>query len=455
MEEMDIKEICKAVQGKLEYNYPEEIWIKNISIDTRIKTENGLFIAIEGCENDGHNYTKNSYEKGYDCLIVSKEVIKNEKQVIIKVVDTKKAIMDLAKYYKSKFDLVTIGITGSSGKTTTKDIVASVLSEKYKVLKTEGNFNNELGVPLTIFNIEKKHQVAVIEMGMNHFGEIHNLTMIAKPDISIITNIGKAHIENLINEKGILEAKLEIANAMDNGKLLFLNGDDAFLKNVNVKRLQTVKYGYNKNNDIKVSKVVNKNLNGFELVAGGIDVSIHIPGEFMVYNCLVGICCGKELGLTEDEIKKGIRNFKLSKNRLEIIKSKKGVNIINDVYNANPDSMKKAIKMLNDLDLENKVLIAGDMFELGNDSYTYHKEIGEVAFKSNINIIVFIGENSEQSYKQAKKINNINKKIKYYKTQREFLDNINEFKFTNRHTILIKGSRGMKLENTVEKIKEI
>ncbi len=454
MIKITLGEIAKAVGGELNKKEQSKLEVENIAIDSRIEVKGGLFIALKGEKVDGHKFIKSAEEKGCICALVNRGEYKDN--VVIEVDDTRKGIMDLAKYYRSKLNIKVIGITGSSGKTTTKDIVSSVLEQKYKVLKTEGNFNNELGVPLTVFRIEDDDEIAVIEMGMNKFGEIHNLTKIAKPDISIITNIGNAHIENLGNKEGVLDAKLEITNGMENGSILLLNGDDKLLEDIKKNRLQILKFGNNQNNDFKSSNVVNKYLEGIELTVKYLDeemdISVDIPGEFMTYNVLAGYGCGKILGVSDDEIKKGIKEFKLSKNRMAMETSKSGIKIINDVYNANPDSMVKAIDLLKGLKTkERKGIILGDMFELGEESIEHHKKIGKYSIDSSIDKIIFVGENSFYGYEVAKQLNK--NKVVYFKTQDDLIKNIEDV-IKSIKIILIKGSRGMGLEKTVEKIKE-
>lgn len=454
-----IEEIIKAVNGIINKNIDTtKIFIENISIDTRTIKEGDLFIAIAGENFDGHNFIENAFEKGAKVCISEKDI--ETSGILIKVEDTKKALKDLAKYYRNLFKIPIIAITGSTGKTTTKDIVASVLAQKYNVLKTEGNFNNEIGLPLTIFRMNEKTEVAVLEMGMNHFGEIHNLSEIAQHNIGIITNIGVSHIENLGSRKGILRAKYEIFDFANENCLKILNLDDDMLAPLKIeeegKKIEQKFYSIEKEADVYATDIKENGLNGIsakiKCMGEEFDLNMKISGRHMLSNALASVIVGKRLGLSNEQIKKGIETFIPSKMRMDIFETEK-YTIINDVYNANPNSMKASIDVLANAK-GRKIAILGDMFELGKDAPKFHYEIGEYAVKKGIDEFIFIGELAKNMMFGAKDISekeNINVNINYFEKQEDFFGKIDNILKKNDN-ILIKASRGMKFEKTVDKI---
>ncbi len=501
-----IEEIIKAVNGIINKNIDTtKIFIENISIDTRTIKEGDLFIAIAGENFDGHNFIENAFEKGAKACISEKNI--ETEGILIKVEDTKKALKDLAKYYRNLFKIPIVAITGSTGKTTTKDIVASVLAQKYNVLKTEGNFNNEIGLPLTIFRMNEKTEVAVLEMGMNHFGEIHNLSEIAQHNIGIITNIGVSHIENLGSRKGILRAKYEIFDFANEDCLKILNLDDDMLAPLKIeeegkkieqkfyrkgilrakyeifdfanedclkilnldddmlaplkieeegKKIEQKFYSIEKEADVYATDIKENGLNGIsakiKCMGEEFDLNMKISGKHMLSNALASVIVGKKLGLSNEQIKKGIETFIPSKMRMDIFETEK-YTIINDVYNANPNSMKASIDVLANAK-GRKIAILGDMFELGKDAPKFHYEIGEYAAKKGIDELIFIGELAKNMMFGAKDISekeNINVNINYFEKQEDFFEKIDNILKKNDN-ILIKASRGMKFEKTVDKI---
>jgi len=452
MENIFIDDIAKAINGKLiSGNYTNHS-VNSISTDTRTIKDGDLFIPIKGDKFDGHNFIETAFKKGALCSLSEREI--KTDNIVIKVNDTKKALADLAMYYLSLFNIPVVAVTGSVGKTTTKDIIASVLSQKYNVVKTEGNFNNEIGLPLTIFNINKNTEVAVLEMGMNNFNEIHNLSRIAKPNIAVITNIGVSHIENLGSRDGILKAKCEIFDFMGDKDIKILNGDDDklitlknSLKNVSFFGIENDKF------EFYAKDVENDGIKGVKckIVCRDkeFDVNITLPGIHMVSNALASVAVGSYLNLNTNQIKKGIENFKPTKMRMNIIKTKK-YTIINDVYNANPVSVMSSIDVLSSAE-NRKVCILGDMFELGDFAYKLHRQVGEYAAKRNIDVIICIGELSKNMFDGANSNKKENQQVFYFKNQEEFIDIMNEI-LKDNDIILVKASRGMKFEITTEKL---
>lgn len=422
---LEVLSILKAVNGKA-YNVIGTIDFVGVSIDSREDILGKFFIPLRGEHNDGHDFLREAYDKG--------AILFSEKETSfphIRVENTYEALKSLAAYYLSLFNIEVIGITGSAGKTTTKDIIASVLSEKFNTVKTHGNFNNEIGLPLTIFRVDEKTEVLVLEMGMNHLGEIHRLANIARPSIAIITNIGEAHIEFLGSKENIRKAKMEILDFSP--KHIILNGDDEMLQNI-----YGADYYY-------FSSAENLNRNGLSGTSATLnleektfDIEINTPGDYMVQNAIVAAKVGLLLGLTISQIQDGIKKFAPSSNRMKIEK-RGSLSIINDVYNASPSSMKAVIELLS-IQKGEKILVLGDMFELGDFSQKYHKEVGEFALE-NIETLYAIGEFAKY-YGGT-----------YFETKEEFLQS-DEFKNLKEAeaTVLFKASRGMEFEQIIEKI---
>lgn len=454
MKPITLEAIAKAVNGKISDEKYNNIIIENITTDTRKIAEGDLFIPLKGENFDGHNFIQQAFESGALCCL-STENIETYKPCIY-VSDTRVALRDLAEYYISLFNIHVVGITGSVGKTTTKDMIASVLMQKYNVLKTEGNFNNEIGLPLTVFRITDDTEVVVLEMGMNSFGEIHNLSKIAKPDIAVITNVGVSHIENLGSREGILKAKCEIFDYIKNNGTAILNIDNDMLKTLEGKTsFKTLWYGIENKKDIYADNIVK---NGVESISCDIhmnnemfNVCIPVPGEHMVLNAMAAALVGKTLDLSISEIKRGIEEFVPTKMRMAVFKTKNGTTLINDAYNANPVSMKASIDVLSGVEGE-KIAILGDMFELGDFAEKMHYDTGIYAAQKNIDKIICIGNISKSMYEGAVSLGG---NAFYFETQEDFFENGFEKLINKGATVLVKASRGMHFEKTAEKIQEV
>lgn len=453
MNSLNLSEIAKAVGGTLKEGTDGSKKINSVTTDTRKVTEGSLFIPLKGERFDGHDFMEKAFESGSICsLSEGKDV---EGKDIIFVDDTRKALRDLAQYYISTLNIKVVGITGSVGKTTTKDMIASVLSQKYNTLKTEGNFNNEIGLPLTVFRLDDSYEAAVLEMGMSSFGEIENLTKIAKPDVAVITNVGVSHIENLGSREGILKAKCEIFSGLKKGGKAILNLDNDMLSTVKENgNFDILWFGVENKGDFYAENIEDLGLEGTKCTLcskeGKIDVFIHVPGSHMVLNALSAMAVGVSLGLSMEEIKKGIESFIPTGMRMSVEKAGKAITIINDVYNANPVSMKAAIDVLKKAEGK-KTAIMGDMFELGSFSKELHEETAEYAAKSGLDRIILIGEFSKFGYE---KISKICSNTAYYKTVDEFT-NENFSEMFSDETVLVKASRGMHFEKIVEKLHEV
>lgn len=450
MKPISLTDCIAAVNGVSACGY-KDISIENVSTDTRTIKKGDLFIPLCGKNFDGHDYIEEAFGKGAVCVFSEKEILG---ETVIRVPDTLKALGDLAMYYRSLFDITVVAVTGSTGKTTTKDLIASVLSEKFNVLHTEGNLNNEIGLPQTIFNIDDSTDVAVLEMGMSNFGEIHNLSRIARPDIAVITNIGVSHIENLGSREGILKAKCEIFDYLPDTGVRILNGDDDMLIGLRGKFKRTYFYGIESSDfEVYADSIVYNGLSGINCHIHTpqlfINADIPLPGKHMVSNSLAAAAAGSLLGLSQDEIKLGLMRFKPTKMRMDIAKIEK-YTLINDVYNANPVSVKASIDVLS-LDKSRRVAILGDMFELGENSPDYHYKVGQYAAEQGIDVLVCIGCMSINTYDGAKSIASPHQKVYYFETQEAFFDVLDNILLKD-DTILVKASRGMRFEKTIEKL---
>lgn len=445
---LTLDEIVKAVNGKILVKNNEGTFNK-VSTDTRKIEENNLFIALKGENFNGNNYATLAVKKGASIIIIDEVNFKIEELnngTVIKVEDTKKALGDLARYYRNKLGIKVVGITGSTGKTSTKDLVAAFLSGKYRVFKTKGNFNNEIGLPLMIFELDSSYDIAVLEMGTSNFGEINRLASIARPDVSAITNIGVAHIEYLKTRENILKEKMSISDFFEKENSLILNCENDMLRTVNkCDRFEIKKTGYDETYDVYGKNVIlTGETTSFEAVTKDGDshkFTLNMIGEHNVLNALIGIQIAKEFGLTFDEMEKGLKNFEATSMRLEFIKKDK-FTIINDSYNANPDSMKAALEVLKNYSGKRKIAVLGTMGELGDYAKKAHKEVGEFA-KEKADILVTTGDFKED-YKEGFGENTL-----VFETKQELLEGLNKM-IKEEDTILLKASRSARFEEIIK-----
>ncbi len=424
---MFLEEVLDVIEGRLVCG--SNIKLENFTTNSKEVKENDIFVGIKGETIDGSKFYIDALENGAIGVIVNKGFVTKtyEDRFIIEVDDTIDALQKIAAYKRSKLDIPVVAITGSVGKTSTKDMISSVIETKYTVCKTKGNLNNHIGLPLTILSL-KNEDVLVVEMGMNHLGEISTLSKIAKPTIGVITNVGTAHIGNLGSRENILKAKLEILDGMDNGKLI-INNDNDMLHNAN-KGYVTV--GINNNSDYMAKDIEYKDITRFKY--NDEEIVVKVGGEAFVYNALMAIAVGTILNIDINDIKKGIDNFKLTNNRLETI-NHNGYTIINDCYNANYDSMKEGIKNLSNSS-GRKIAVLGDMLELGDYSEELHRKVGIDVKNNNIDILVTVGT-------EAKYIDDEFDGEKYHFDNNQ--DAINYLKriINKGDTVLVKASNGM------------
>lgn len=451
-------EACNGIYYGSEDNLDKEI--TDITIDSRKVCEGGLFIAICGERTDGHKYIDGCFEAGALCVISEKELPKQQNSYI-KVASSREALKELALLYRNNLDIKVVGITGSVGKTSTKETISNVLEKKYKVLKTEGNFNNEIGLPLTVFRLREDDEIAVLEMGISDFGEMERLSKIAQPDIGVITNIGLCHLENLKTRDGILKAKTEMFTNLKPDGIAILNADDDKLITIDdVNGRKPLRFGISYKDGVYASDIKNLGLDGTSFVINGLScvdgdkafsVTVPIPGHHMIYNVLAAACVGAQLGLESSQIKEGITQLKTIAGRNNIIKTD-DYTIIDDCYNANPVSMKASVDVVN-MGIGRKVCILGDMFELGDNEKNLHYDVGQYIGTKNIDVLITIGELSKHiamgvsDYRETH-YDSYECSIYSYDSIEDFEQSVYEV-IKRGDNILIKASHGMHFENIV------
>ena len=437
MEKISLKKIAEWCSAETEL----EGFVEKISTDSRDIDSNTLFIALKGERFDANDFVDDVLSKGAKAVICSRYA--GEDKRVILVEDTGKALLDIAAGYRQGFDIPFVALTGSVGKTTTKGMIYSVLSEKFNTLRTEGNLNNEIGVPKTLFRLEKTHQAAVIEMGMNHFGEISRLSKTVRPDIGVITNVGTAHIENLGSRNGILKAKSEILDGMKPGSPLVINGDSDILNKISADDFKVVRFGLD-GGDVTAQNIDSTPLgSSFTVKYKNESAYAFVPsqGVHNVYNGLCAIAVGILLGMTLEECVAGLRNFAPEGMRQKIT-SVKGMSFIEDCYNANLDSMCAALETLKTLKIKRTVAVLGDMLELGDFSKEAHERVGEKAFDTDCDLLVTLGAEAANT---ARAFAEKGGRAEAFSDKAELTaylrDNLRE-----GDTVLFKGSRGMKME---------
>ena len=459
MEPMRVRELLAATGGTLIGDQGDlDTAITAVETDSRAVRDGALFVALRGEQTDGHRYIPNALNGGAaGCLTEEEPPSCIPGKFYIKVPSTLEAIGQVARAYKEKFPIPVIGITGSVGKTTTKDMIASVLGVKYRVLKTEGNFNNELGLPLTLFRLSPEDQICVLEMGMSALGEIDYLTRIVAPDVAVITNIGDAHIENLGSRENILKAKMEIFNYMTADGLGVLCGDDAMLRTVEGKVAPQVVYcGAEGHPPYEAGNMVQLGSKGMQCTVKTpktrFDVTIPALGSHMIYPVLMACAIGERFGLTGEELKAGIEAFVPTKMRMNVVRQGE-VTILDDAYNANPQSMRAGLEVLSQSGGESRVAILGDMFELGVLGPELHRSVGEFAGSlENIDALLAVGELAWNIYDAACGSNIPD--VIHAKDKAEakaFLPNL----VKPGAVVLLKASRGMAFEELVAEVKEL
>ncbi|MFS0672346.1 UDP-N-acetylmuramoyl-tripeptide--D-alanyl-D-alanine ligase [Ornithinibacillus sp. 179-J 7C1 HS] len=442
--------IFPNVKGNVEGNKE----IKSYFTDSRLKSEDALFIPLIGERLDGHEFIEQAVENGAIASFwdKSKEVPVGlpDEFLLIFVEDTTKALQHLASCYRDDVNPIVVGVTGSNGKTTTKDIIASIGKEKFRTHYTDGNFNNEFGLPFTILSMKRDTELLVLEMGMSSFGEIELLSRIAKPDYAIITNIGESHIEYLGSREGIAKAKLEIMSGLQKHGKLIIDGDEPLLSHVHDYH-NVVKVGFHEHNDFIISDIELKKTKTSFTGSDGVQYTVSLLGAHNAKNASFGIVLGELVGIKKEEIQHALKSLKLTGMRFEMLTGINGVSIINDAYNASPTSMMAAIEVVKQLEgIPTKILVLGDIYELGEQSKSMHKAVAEV-IDDTIAHLYTVGEDSKvisdivrNEYPQLV--------VKHFEQKEEVLDELKKH-LNNETLILFKASRGMKLESIIDKLK--
>ncbi|OAQ41612.1 UDP-N-acetylmuramoyl-tripeptide--D-alanyl-D-alanine ligase [Pedobacter psychrophilus] len=417
-----------------------------IITDTRKIKEGNLFFALRGENFDANSFAETALEKGAAFAVIDNLIYKKDERYIL-VNDTLIALQELAKYHREQLKIPVIGLTGSNGKTTTKELINSVLSQKFKTLATTGNLNNHIGVPLTLLEIDASHEIAIIEMGANHQKEIEMLCEICQPNYGLITNIGKAHLEGFGGVEGIKKGKGELFDFLEkHSGTAFINKDSDVLTKMVQQRNLASKIYYGKSHDNDVSGELISNQPYLEIKWKHKDKENHqvlsqLTGTYNFENILAAIAIALNFGLSPDEINKGIKNYQPQNNRSQITKTIKNT-VVCDFYNANPSSMLVAIENINQLKADKKILILGDMYELGDETELEHLNIITKAFSYPFNEIIFIGD---YFYKQKQDLKN----VVFFESTRKATDYLKEKNLSDA-LVLVKGSRGMKLESLME-----
>ena len=461
MKKITVKDIIEQCNGNLVYGN-SEIECNNFSRDTRTINSGDVYLGIKGEKFNGSNFYEDALKKRAKvCILqdvnIDKKVLEKYTDIaIIKVEDVVKALQQIAKYKRSLYNIPVIAVTGSVGKTSTKDIITSVVSVKYNTLKTEGNLNNHIGLPLTILRL-KEEEAMVIEMGMNNLGEISLLTDITRPTIAVITNVGTAHIGNLGSRENILKAKLEILEALvPDGRVIINNDNDLLNKwNKENNKYKVVTFGIENTSDLTAYDInILQNKSTYSVNINNIKQTIEmpIPSTPFIYNSLCALCISNELDIPIEKAKDGIRTFELSKNRMEVEEVGE-VTIINDCYNANYDSMKTGLEFLTNIQGKRKIAILGDMLELGEYSKELHRKVGEEVANNKIDILIAIGKESKNIAQAAREFGMNEENIYEYNSNIDGISKINNIK-KPKDVILVKASNGMNFKEIIEKIKQ-
>ncbi len=461
---LTVADILKVTNGTLVIGEKNEK-CEDFCRDSREVKPNDIYLGIQGEKINGSTFFEEAFKKGAKGAILQNIEITQEQitkyakdKFIILVEDTIKAMQQIATYKRSLYNIPVVAITGSVGKTSTKDMLASVLNEKCKTLKTAGNYNNHIGVPLTIFRL-KQEEAMVVEMGMSHLGEIRTLSKIARPNVCVITNVGTSHIGNLGSRENILKAKLEILEGMQENGTLVINNDNDLLHKwylENKEKYKIITYGIENESDYMAENIISKeNESIYKLKGTKQQIQVPVAGNHFVQNSLCAIAVGSIFNIPLEDIAKGILNFKLTEKRMDIT-TKNNITIISDYYNANYDSMKAALNYLGKVQEKRKIAVLGDMLELGKYSKELHQKIGEEVVKNQIDILITVGEEAKQ-IAQVAQDNNKNSKntkvtqVKICKSNQEAIEIINKIK-QEKDCILLKASHGMNFGEILEGI---
>lgn len=422
-----------------------------VSTDSRTIKDGELFVAISGENFDGHDFIGRAVKKGAAGVIVSsKKVIRSFDPgcgaFLVAVADTIEALGQLAHFHRDRFDIPAIAVTGSNGKTTTKEMIAAVLGRRWRPLKNSGTQNNLIGVPLTLFNLSDAYSSLVVELGTNHWGEIKRLARISRPNIGIITNIGPSHLEHLADLDGVYRAKKELLDFLGRGDIVLLNGDDAYLRRFRGRGPKVLRFGINEKADFTAEEI-HQEAGGWSFKSGGESYLLRVPARHDIYNALAAISIGTLFGVPAEKMREALSDY-VSLDKRMVKGIIKGIEFIDDTYNSNPLSMKNAIATLSDYAAKgSKILVSGDMLELGKKSAYYHSEIGELAAGSDIDKFISVGRLARNSFVAAKKKGM--RDAWFCKTKEEAVSILQKVAKPD-DVVLVKGSRGMRMEEVIK-----
>ncbi len=457
MEPMTVGQILSAVDGVWLNPRDNAPAVTAVCTDSRALTPGCLFLPWVGERFDGHDFIDAALEGGAaGCLCARRPEHLREDKFYIQVKDTRLALRDLASAYRDQFRIPVVQVTGSVGKTTTKEMIAAVLGAKLKVWKTPENYNNDIGVPLTLLGLTREHEAAVIETGMNHFGEIEYLTAMVKPDVAVISNIGDAHVEYLGSREGILKAKCEIFTHLKKDGLAVLNGDDALLDTVAVP-FRTVRCGKSRFCQSKIIEIADHGVEGIHCVIAAekdqYALDIPAPGEHMAYAAAIAVAAGEALGLSREEIARGAASYVPTGSRMRVLRLRDERMILDDCYNANPQSVAAALEILARTECDRKIAVLGDMGELGNLKNRAHYNMGALASMLGIDLVFAIGD-GERAGRIADGVAQSGGSVLYFPTKEEALPELRR-QLEQRGTVaLVKASHAMKFGQLVEWLRE-
>ena len=451
MKPITLETIARVTEGKL-FGGCGDTCITGVVRDNREVKPGNLFVCIPGARADGHSFAQSAYDAGAAACLAQKELDTDKPYILVE--STLKALMSLAKYYRTLFDIPIIGITGSVGKTTAKEMTAAAVSRKYKVFKTPANLNNEIGVPLTLLSMGDEHEAAVIEMGISDFGEMSRLADMVRPNICIMTTIGYCHLENLGDLNGVLRAKSEVFNFMPSDGVAILSGDSELLAAYDP-GIRKITFGLNENNDWRADNIRTDGTNGVlcDILAPESKFSVYIPafGGHMAVGALCAACAAHTLGVSDEDIEKGLLSYETVGGRANV-EDTGFVTIINDCYNANPNSMTASIASLCSLE-GRKVAILGDMKELGSDSRELHRRIGVIAEDCGVGCLICLGEEAEFIYKGF--ISTGTEREGWHFPLKDAFFSVLPSLIKKGDTVLVKASHSMKFEEIVEELRKL
>ncbi|MDP3790594.1 MAG: UDP-N-acetylmuramoyl-tripeptide--D-alanyl-D-alanine ligase [Candidatus Omnitrophota bacterium] len=451
---MKIEEILKITKGKLlSGDISAEIDPALISTDSRNIKKGEFFLPLKGSNFDGEEFIGDVFKKGAIGTFTthSARYAAHANKIIVKVSDTTLALQKIAHHHRMKYDIPVIGVTGSNGKTTTKDMISQVLSKKFNILKNEGTKNNHIGLPQTLLKLNKKHDICVLEMGTNHKGEIRLLADIARPGIVVITNIGPSHLKFLKDLKGVFEAKKEIFEFLGKDGLAVVNGDDKYLSEHKGGAFKIVKFGFDERNDFRAS-LISAGFDGIEfLLNDSTRFTLNVLGTHNTYNALAAIALARHFKLSFELIRKGLAEYKPTYMRLNI-KEIGGLIVIDDSYNSNPSSMVCALQTMKDLPARSKWVVSADMLELGLREDYFHRMVGESVAKLGFKGLLTYGSLSQHTYCRALECGMDKENIWHCSTRDQVADILRKVA-KKGDAILVKGSRAMKMEEIIEKLK--